>query len=63
LLDISDTFHMSFQGYLFAELNDNVEGEICFVYRSSLKHMGIGTVGLKLSGFLDFVLKYVLYLF
>jgi hypothetical protein len=51
-----------FQRDFFEELNDNVEGVVNFADGSSLKPMGIGTIKLKLPGFLDFLLHDVLYL-
>jgi hypothetical protein len=62
LLDTGATCHMTFQRDFFEELNENVDGAVSFVDGSSLKPMGIGTIRLKLLGFLDFLLHNVLYL-
>jgi hypothetical protein len=62
LLDASATFHMNFWRDSFEEFNDNVEGAVYFAYRSSQKPIGIGTIRLKFSIFLDFLLHDVLYI-
>jgi hypothetical protein len=62
LLDIGATCHMTFQRDFFEYFNDNVDGIVYFVDKSSLKPSGIGTIRLKLPGLLDFLLHDVLYL-
>jgi hypothetical protein len=62
LLDTCATCHMTFWKDFFKELNDNVEGAVYFVDRSSLKPAKIGTIKLKLPGFQDFLLHDVFYL-
>jgi hypothetical protein len=54
MFHIGVTCHMTFWRDLFEELNDNVEGAMYFTDRSSLKLARIGTIRLKLFGFLDF---------
>lgn len=53
---------MTFWRDFFEELNENVNGIVYFVDKSSLKPLGIGTIRLKLPSFLDFLLHDVLYL-
>ena len=62
LLDISATSHMTFRKDCFEEPNDIKNDIVYFAETSSLKPRGIGSIRLKLSGFLDFVLKNVLYI-
>jgi hypothetical protein len=53
---------MTFRRDFFENFNDNVDGIVYFVDKSSLKPSRIGTVRLKLPIFLDFLLHDVLYL-
>ena len=53
---------MTFRKYYFEELNDIENDIVYFAYKSSLKPRGVGSIRLKLFGFLNFVLKNVLYL-
>jgi hypothetical protein len=53
---------MTFRRDLYEDLNDNVDGIVYFVDKSSLKPLGIDTFVLKLLGFPYFVLHDVLYL-
>lgn len=52
---------MTFRKDFFKELDDNVDGDVYFAAKSSLKPKGIGTIWLKVPGFLDFLLQNVLY--
>jgi hypothetical protein len=53
---------MTFCRYFFEYLNDNVDAIFYFVDKSSLKPLIIGTMRLKLFGFLYFILHDVLYI-
>ena len=62
LLDTGATSHMTFRKDCFEELNETIDGIVYFADKSSIKPKGMGTIRLKMSGFLDFSLKNVLYL-
>ena len=53
---------MTFQRDYFEDFNDNVDGIVYFVDKSSHKPLRIGTIRLKFPRFLDFLLHDVLYL-
>ena len=53
---------MNFRKYFFEEINEIENGIVYFIDKFSLKPRGIVSIRLKLFGFLDFVLKNVLYL-
>jgi hypothetical protein len=53
---------MTFQRDFFEDFDDNVDGIVYFVDRSSLKSSGMGTIMIKLHGLPDFLLHNVLYL-
>ena len=53
---------MTFRKDCFEEPNDIKNDIVYLAETSSLKPRGIGSIRLKLSGFLDFVLKNVLYI-
>lgn len=61
-LDTSASCHMSFLWEFFEELSKEIDGEVYFVYRSMIKPSGIGTIQLKLLGFVDFIIWDILYL-
>jgi hypothetical protein len=62
LLDTCATYHMTFQRDLFEYFNDNVDGIVYFVDKSSLKPLGIGIIRLKLLGLPYFLMRDVIYL-
>jgi hypothetical protein len=53
---------MTFEIYFFEDFNENIDGIVYFLENSNLKPSGMGTIRLKVSGLLDFVLQNVLYL-
>jgi hypothetical protein len=63
LIDIGSTYHMAFQRYFFKYFNENVDGIVYFVDKSSLKPLGIGTIMLKMLGLLNFIMHDVLHIF
>ena len=63
LLDTGATCHMTFRRDYFEDFNDNVDGIVYFVDKSSLKPLVIGTVRLKFLGFPNFILHDVLQIF
>jgi hypothetical protein len=63
LLDTGATSHMTFRRDFFEYFNDNVDGIVYFADKSSLKPSRMGTIKLKLSGLLYFLLHNVLYLY
>jgi hypothetical protein len=62
LLETDTTSHMIFRRYFFKDFNDNVDGVVYFVDRSSLKHSGMGTIWLKMFGLPDFFMHNVIYI-
>jgi hypothetical protein len=47
LLDIDETYHVTFWRIFFEYFNENVDGIFYFVDKSSLKPLGIGTINLN----------------
>ena len=53
---------MTFRRNYFEDFSDNVDGIVYFAHKSRLNPLRIGTIKLKLVGFLDFLVHVVLYL-
>jgi transposase InsO family protein len=53
---------MTFRKYFFETFNDQIDGVVYFADKSQLKPSGIGSVRLKLPGFVDYILHDVIYL-
>ena len=53
---------MTFIKDLFETFNDQIDGVVYFVDKSQLKLLRVGSVRLKLLGYVDYILHDVLYL-
>lgn len=59
---MGEIYNMTFRRDFYEKLNKHIDGVVYFANRYKLKPFGIGSIRLKLLGFLDFMLLNVLYL-